>query len=86
MFKWLAEGLASIGDGLYSIMNACSGSSRFDDYQKYMPGKPVKVLTAEEAMKADRDALRTDYRNLGQYWNVPVQKKGKGRQRVRNER
>ncbi|MEG0868868.1 MAG: hypothetical protein RSD49_06720 [Hafnia sp.] len=71
MFRWLASGLASIAGGFASIMSACAGTSRFNDYDHLMPrGRKTKIMTLKEAQEADAKALRTDWKDLGQWRDI----------------
>lgn len=54
MFSSIARGLASIGDGMASILGSFGRSSQFDDYDHLMPnGRKGKLMGLEEARKAD---------------------------------
>lgn len=68
MLKSLWYGLVQIGSGFSSIAQGWAGTSHFDDYKAYMPGRPIPPLTPEEAIQADREALRQDWKHIGQYW------------------
>ncbi|MDU8350788.1 hypothetical protein RYA05_02650 [Pseudomonas syringae pv. actinidiae] len=71
MLKSIGRGMASIGLGMANIMNAWATPSRFDDYHHLMPrGAAPRILTQEEAMRADAKSLRIDYRSLGQWKDI----------------
>lgn len=77
MFNWLGRAFGSIGEGWASIMNACTGTSRFDDYKHLMPrGREVKLLTPEDVLRTDAQALRADqgaltrWEDIGQWSDI----------------
>ena len=71
MLKGLVNALGSIGEGWASIMNACAGTSRFDDYKHLMPrGRDVKLLTPEGVLNADKTALLGDQSSLVQWKDI----------------
>lgn len=71
MLKSIGRGFATIGEGLSSIINAWATPSRFDDYHHLMPrGSGPRILTQEEAVRADAKSLRSDYRSLGQWKDI----------------
>lgn len=71
MLKGLVKAFGTIGEGWASIMNACAGTSRFDDYKHLMPrGRDVKLLTPEEVLSADRKAIQGDRDGLVQWKDI----------------